>query len=133
MDEEVKVLMFLVDEYGMQFSKQTIKNYPRIDYTTQTYSFYNKSGCFTISYLAARDELEFYYSRRFSCAPEELFEKPINIWIDDPEIWDRHKKWLFGIQDPFFWWKKRKVIDALAEVIRKKISANGKFFDIKIR
>ena len=133
MDEKVKALMFLVDEYGMEFSKQTIKGYPLIDCVTLTYSFYNKSGCFTISYLAARDELEFYYSHRFSYVPEELFEKPINIWIDDPKIWNRHEKLIFGIKDPFFWLKKKKIIDALAEVIRKKISANGEFFDIKIR
>ena len=64
MEESIKMLMFLVDEYNLKYSVQTFNNYPFGNYTTKTFSFYNDSGCFTIRYLSQKDELDFYFSSR---------------------------------------------------------------------
>ena len=132
MKECIQMLMFLVDEYGLLYSEQTFNNCPFGNYTTKTYTFYNDSGCFTIKYLVQRDELDFYFSSKFSNDYNKLQEKPVNIWIDEPEIWNKNQKSIFLIKDPFFWWKKKKVIKALAETIKIKIDKNNEFFGIKI-
>ena len=133
MEEIIKLLMFLVDEYNLKYSQQTFNHYPFGDYTTKTYSFYNESGCFTINYLLQKDELDFYFSTEFSTECKKLQGKLVNIWIDEPEIWNKNQKWIFSIKDPFFWWKKKKIIKTLAEVIKIKIHKNNEFFGIKIR
>lgn len=132
MEQIIKMLMFLVEEYNLKYSKQTFNNYPFGNYTTKTYSFYNDSGCFTIKYLLQKDELDFYFSSKFSNECKKLQENLVNIWIDEPEIWNKHKKLIFLIKDPFFWWKKTKVIKALAETIKTKIVKNNEFFGVKI-
>lgn len=132
MEENIKMLMFLVEEFNLKYSAQTFNNCPFGNYTTKTYSFYNDSGCFTVNYLISRDELDFYFSSRFSNEYKELHERLVNIWIDEPEIWNKHQKWIFSINDPFFWWKKKKVIKALAETIKTKIDKNREFFGIKV-
>lgn len=132
MEENIKMLMFLVEEYNLKYSEQTFINYPFGNYTTKTYSFYNESGCFTIKYLTQRNELDFYFSKIYSNDCKELQEKLINIWIDEPEIWNNNQKWIFSIKDPFFWWKKKKVIKALAETIREKIRKTSEFFGVKV-
>ena len=132
MEENIKMLMFLVDEYNLKYSVQTFNNYPFGNYTTKTFSFYNDSGCFTIRYLSQKDELDFYFSSRFSNECKELQERLVNIWIDEPEIWNKHQKWIFSLKDPLFWWKKKKVIKALAETIKTKIDKNKEFFGVKV-
>ena len=124
MEENIKMLMFLVDEYNLKYSVQTFNNYPFGNYKTKTFSFYNDSGCFTIRYLLQKDELDFYFSSRFSNECKELQERLINIWIDEPEIWKKHQKWIVSLKDPLFWLKKKKVIKALAETIKTKIDKN---------
>lgn len=125
--------MFLVEEYNLKYSEQTFNNQPFGNYTTKTYSFYNDSGCFTVNYLLQRDELDFYFSSKFSNERSKLQEKLVNIWVDEPEIWNKHQKWIFSIKDPFFWWKKEKVINALAETIKTKIDKNNEFFGVIIK
>ena len=88
--------MFLVEEYNLKYSEQTFNNQPFGNYTTKTYSFYNDSGCFTVRHMIQKDELDFYFSSKFSSECEKLQEKLINIWIDEPEIWNKHQKWIFG-------------------------------------
>ena len=133
MYEEVKVLMFLVDEYGLQFSKQSFEwEKSSRDWICKTYSFYNESGCFTICYDFKGDML-IYYASEFSCDRRILCEKLVNIWSVEPEIWKKHKK-VFGLfADPFFEEKTAKVLRALAEVIRKQIEETNEFFGVKIR
>ena len=128
---DVACLMFLVKDYNLNFSSQTFNNCPHGNWITKTYSFYNNTGCFTINYLVGRDELDFYFSTKFSNNYCELHEKLLNVWIDEPEIWNKHQKWLYVFKDPFFWWNKRKIIRALADVIRKKIEVSNEFFGVK--
>lgn len=128
---DVACLMFLVNDYNLNFSSQTFNNCPYGNWITKTYSFYNNTGCFTINYLVGRDELDFYFSTKFSNNYCELHEKLLNVWIDEPEIWNKHQKWLYVFKDQFFWWNKRKIIRALADVIRKKIEVSNEFFGVK--
>lgn len=133
MDQYIKHLMFLVDEYHLKYKKQTFVGKPCGSYITRTYSFYNDTGCFTIHHLAMRDDLDFYFSSNFSNNYDDLREKLVNIWIDEPEVWNRHQKWILGLKDPFFWWKEEKVIKALAETIMVKIRKNNEFFGVQIQ
>lgn len=132
MDDCVNLLMFLVDDYNLSFSAQTFENTPFGNWTTKTYSFYNDTGCFTISYLPNREEWEFYFSHAFSRDCAKLQKEILNVWIDEPEIWHRHQRWIFGLKDPFFWWKKKKVFRALSETIRKKIQMDNAFWGVKV-
>ena len=133
MNKNIRHVMFLVDEYHLNYKEQIFEGKPFGTYETITYSFYNDSGCFTLSYLSSREELDFYYSSKISDDYYELHEKGVNIWIDEPEIWNKHQKWFGFINDPFFWMKHEKVIKALAETIRVKINKNGEFFGVKIQ
>ena len=38
MEENIKMLMFLVDEYNLKYSVQTFNNYPFGNYTTKTFT-----------------------------------------------------------------------------------------------
>ena len=133
MEQAIKHLMFLVDEYHLNFKKQDFKGKPFGNYNTMVYSFYNDTGCFNIEYLYTREEFSFYYSSKFSNDYDELLDKMVNIWIDEPEIWNKHRKWFWFLNDPFFDEKKEKVIMALAEIIRARIDKTGEFFGIKVK
>ena len=125
--------MFLVDEYQLNFSAQIFNGCPFGNWTTETYSFYNETGCFTINYLLGRNEIDFYFSSAFSEDYEKLHEKLLNVWNAEPQIWEKHQKGMFGLKDPFFWWKKKKIIEALAETIRYKIDRTKTFFGVSVK
>ena len=77
MQYAVKELMFLVEKYNLKFTEQTFKSTPFGNWVTKTYSFYNDSGCFTISELLQRDEIDFYFSDVFSTAYPDLKQRHI--------------------------------------------------------
>ena len=131
MQNAVKELMFLVEKYNLKFAEQTFKSTPFGNWITKTYSFYNDSGCFTISELLQRDEIDFYFSDNFSTVCPALKQKQLYVW-DNNKILQKHQKWIFGLKNPFFWYSKKKYMKALAEIIEVKISENKEFFGIKI-
>ena len=131
MQYAVKELMFLVEKYNLIFREQEFKSTPFGDWVTRTYSFYNDSGCFTISELLQRDEIDFYFSDVFSTDYPVLKQRHLNVW-DNDEILQKHQKWIFGLKNPFFWYNKKKYMKALAEIIKEKISKSKEFFGIKI-
>ena len=131
MQYAVKELMFLVEKYNLKFAEQTFGNTPFGNWVTKTYSFYNDSGCFTISELLQRDEIVFYFSDAFSTDYLVLKQRELNVW-DNNEILRKHQKWIFGLKNPFFWNSKKKYMKALAEVIKEKIGKNKEFFGIKV-
>ena len=131
MQYAVKELMFLVEKYGLRFTEQIFEGTPFGNWVTKTYSFYNDSGCFTITELLQRDEIDFYFSDAFSTDYPALRQRRLNVW-DDNEILKKHQKWIFGLKNPFFWRNKKKYMKALAEIINTKIGENKEFFGIKI-
>ncbi len=127
MGDYINLLMFLVDKYHLKFTAQDFPSCPFGNYTTKTYSFYNDTGCFTISYLLQKNELDFYFSNTFSSKYASLCKKLLNVWVEEPEIWRKHRN-----KHPFFWWNKKKILSALAEVIREKIHKNNEFFGVVV-
>lgn len=132
MELDVLCLMFLVEEYGHLFSQQMFSHCPYGNYTTKTYSFYHRTGYFTIRYLVERDDLDFYDLSVVSDQYLQLHEKLLNVWVDENEILKKHQRWLWVFRDPFFWWKKAKVLSALAEVIKRKIEKTGELYGIRV-
>lgn len=95
------------------------------------YSFYNESGCFSVYNLIQRDEVDFYYAKKFSNDITCLKEKIISIESVEKEIWGRHRKTGFlGI--PFFWGSNKQVFRALADVIKAQIDKHREFFGTKV-
>ena len=131
MQYAVKELMFLVEKYNLKFTEQTFESTPFGNWVTKTYSFYNDSGCFTISELLQRDEIDFYFSDVFSTAYPDLKKRQLNVW-DNNAILEKHQRWIFGLKNPFFWYSKKKYMKALAEIIQAKISNNKEFFSINV-
>ena len=97
---------FLISDYGFKYEKQSFV-YSEA-WKTETHSFYNESGCFTIHRMDARGELEFYHSKEFSKDRQELYKNPVYIETIEPEIWKKRSK-IFSLSNPFFWCSKRKV------------------------
>ncbi|MBE6797195.1 MAG: hypothetical protein E7531_02510 [Ruminococcaceae bacterium] len=126
-----EVFDFLITDYGLEYKHQEFINAYDGNWTVQAYSFYNNSGCFTIHNLVQRDELDFYYSPKFSQELSELCGKGVNICTIEPEIWDKHTK-IWRFKRPFFWLNNNKVLSVFAEVLKTHLSKNKEFFGIQI-
>jgi len=122
---------FLVKDYGLTYKFQEFENCYDGNWTVFTYSFYNDDGCFTIHYLVGRDELDFYYSSRFSSVREELRERQINVYEVEPNIWRKHQRiWIF--KRPFFWWSMRRILNACAEALKLYLAKGNDLFDMPL-
>ena len=124
-------LSFLIKDYGLKYKYQEFHNCYGLNMTVYTHSFYNSNGCFTIHDMPCKGELDFYYSQSFSTMHADLCKNAINISSIEPEIWKKHTKILI-FNRPFFWWSKKRIIDALAEVLYVHINKEKEFFGIKI-
>lgn len=123
---------FLVEDYGLTYKEQTFDKCYGGNWRVKTYSFYNDSGCFTISSLPQKGELDFYYSPRFCSSREGLCDKILNIRSIKPEIWNTRMKLGF-IKRPFFWWSSKLVLTTLAEAIKEHLIEHEDFFDIIVK
>lgn len=139
MDEKnvKKELLFLIKKYGMDYIREDFKLHDSL--ITETYSFYNKNGCFTISNFAARGEVDYFYLHNINLLKSFMYSNYNNkkkAYIDitsvQKQIWVRHTKVLF-FKNPFFWLSSRKVLKALADVIEAQIQSTGQFFGIKMK
>lgn len=134
MDKDIeKAFEFLVKDCGLKYKYQAFYDafHDGRGWNIFTYSYYNESGCFTIHTMPQRGELDFYYSEKISTNFENLYEKSINVATIEKEIWEKHSKiWIFN--RPFFWWSTRRVVQALAEVLKVHIAKHGEFCGIKI-
>lgn len=124
-------LDFLCKDYGLKYTFQKFEKYPFGNWCVDMYSFYNESGCFSVYNLTQRDEVAFYFSRKFSDNIDELKEKSISIESVEKDIWEKHRKTGF-LKIPFFWGSNMQVFRALAEVIKTQIEKYGSFFEISV-
>lgn len=124
-------LDFLCKDYGLNYAFQRFEKYPFGNWCVDMYSFYNESGCFSVYNLTQRDEVDFYYARKFSSNIDELKGKSISIESVEKDIWEKHRKTGF-LKIPFFWGSNKQVFRALAEVIKAQIDKHGEFFGIKV-
>ena len=120
---------FLEKLYGLKYKFQTFDL--QRGWIISAHSFYNDTGCFTIHNMESRGELYFYYSKRFSKNRNKLYEKSINIYSVEKEIWDKYGR--FGwIPNIFFWWNNKKILRVSAEVVKAHINKYNKFCGITI-
>lgn len=120
---------FLVEKHNLQYAYQQI-DYGR-GFVSSEHSYYNDSGCFTISSMEQRGELDFYYAKAFSTERELLHDRSVNVFVTEESVWNEYGK--IGIfPNIFFWWNKKRILGVLAKIICRQISNTGVFFDIKV-
>ncbi len=120
---------FLVNDYGLSYGFQKFTNCYQGNWTVETHSFYNNSGCFTIYELSQRDDLSFYTAPHFSTVLEELMDKQVDVCAIEPLVWKKHSKiGCFG--RPFFWFSRRKILDTFAEALEIHLSKGNDLFGI---
>lgn len=101
--EQVKeTLDFLVEEYDLKYDYQQFENCPFGNWCTETYSYYNDYGCFTITKLLARDDVEYVRLKNiellkaYMCSSySERLKSQIDITLVEHDIWEKHKKEVF--------------------------------------
>ena len=124
------IFSFLVNDYKLNYAFQEFSLSGGV--IAQEYSFYNKTGCFTIHSLPVRDELEFYYAKFYYANITSLQEKPLNVYNFEKDIWNKKSKWFNFIPNPFFWLNKNKILMVVAEVIKAQISKHKNFFGVRV-
>lgn len=137
-EEQVKeTLDFLVKEYDLKYDYQQFENCPFGNWCTETYSYYNDYGCFTITKLLARDDVEYVRLKNiellktYMCSSySERLKSQIDITSVEHDIWEKHKK--RSIFKGYFW-SDKKYLNILSEVIRTQIGKRGEFFGIKVK
>ena len=133
-----KDLDFLCIDYEMKYQHRCIKNYPRGNYDLDVYSYYNETGCFSILYIAVRNDLTFAVFDNIDFIDtyiEPDFLSRSKYWVDVTTIqkdnWNEKERILF-IKNPFFWWSKKKIFQTLGEAIKKEILQHNGFYGINI-
>ena len=130
-EKKVKdALDFLCTEYGMEYALVEFKKYLSTNATLKTYNYYNNYGCFTISNLEARGEVDYVrldnitlLADYVSLSSIEKQKYNIDITSIEKEIWNKYNT---------FWLTDRKILRILSEVINKQIEESGEFFGIKV-
>lgn len=125
-----KLFVFLIKDHNLSYRYQEFINCYGGNWTVQTHSFYNDSGCFTI-YFENQRGIDFWYASRFSTERKELCEKEIDVSSIEPQIWEKHERiWIF--KNPFFWWNDNKILSTLAEALKIHLAKCNEFFGIKV-
>ncbi|MBQ4099048.1 MAG: hypothetical protein IJC87_02850 [Clostridia bacterium] len=125
-----EIFSFLINNYKLNYVFQEFDLGG--GFVAQEYSFYNKTGCFTIHSLPVRDELEFYYAKSCYANINSLHENPLDVYNFGKDIWDKKSKWFKFIPNPFFWLDKTKILRTVADIIKLQIATNKEFFGVKI-
>ena len=121
----------LAKKYDLSYKYQIFEKCFGGNWVVYTHSLYNDSGCFTIHYIAQRNEVDFYFSDKFSTDRKELCEKTINVSKVEKEIWRKNEKvWFF--KNPFYYWNTDNIIKTVIEVINVSIEKRQEFFGVKI-
>lgn len=121
---------FLKKDYNLCYRYQEFVRCYGGNWTVQTHSFYNDSGCFTI-YIEIQRGMDFWYAPRFSTERKELCEREIDVSSIEPQIWDKYERF-FIFKNPFFWWNDNKVLRTLAEALKVHLAKDNEFFGIQV-
>lgn len=122
-----KLFCFLENEYHLDYKFQRFENCFGGHWTVDTYSYFNKTGCFTIQALWQRGEIDFYYSSKISNVRKDLQQKLLDITSIGKETWKKASKKLF------FWYRPHLYLKTLSLVIKNEIEQRGEFFGIKVK
>ena len=121
----------LAEKHNLHYQFQKFENCFNGNWLVYTYSLYNESGCFTISYMPQRFEVDCYYAERFSTDRQELCNKAVDIFETEKDIWNRRETfWIF--KNPFYYWSTKNIIKTLIEVINVSIEKNNGIYGIEI-
>ncbi len=120
---------FLINDYGLKYNYK--KHTPFGNWIYEEHSFYNENGCFTISNLLQRDDLDFYFSDFFCDDIKKLHNKRLKVSDYEKELWENKGKFL-GFNIPFYWSKER-VLSVVKESIKAQIDKSNEFFSTKIK
>ena len=124
-----KMFDFLMKDYNLLYRYQEFINCYGGNWTVQTHSFYNDSGCFTI-YIEIQRGVAFWYASRFSTERKELCERELDVSMIEPQIWDKYKKSIFSKIS--FWQNDIKILGTLAEVLKVHLAKGNDFFGIQV-
>lgn len=118
---------FLTEEYDLQYKYREFNNCFGGYWYVEAYSFYNESGCFTLHYLPQRDELDIYHSKSCVNDHQGLLGRHIGeIEAFGDEAWTEEKNKHKG-SDGYVLYSQ-----TLAELIKKKLDAEGEIFGVKV-
>ena len=107
---------YLVDEYKMSYRDHTFSEYMGFRGPIETYSFFNRNGCFTIHFVVQKDELGFYKSGNYSENQYDLLEQEIyTSLLDLPSVYTKKRLFLY-----------------LSNYVREEIEKNKAFFGIAL-
>ncbi|MDE6655492.1 MAG: hypothetical protein K2J85_00705 [Anaeroplasmataceae bacterium] len=112
----LKYFGFLTSQYDMIFKFQSFKDYHGFHGPIDTYSFYNKNGCFTLHNIVQKGEWMWCTSKKISDNQYELLEN---------EVAQRDylsKRYFFTSQ-----WLKE-----LSKVLQIEIKTKGTVFNIEV-
>lgn len=112
----LKYLGFLISEYSFKYQIIIEPEYKGFYGPSETYSFYNDFGCFTLHHLAQRGEWGWYYSEKFSFNQTELLTNEI-----DASKYVKRQSFCY-----------RSMLRKLAISIRDQIERTNSFFNIRI-
>lgn len=124
-----KTFHFLVKDYDLKYEFQEFNIGG--GWIISAHSFYNSTGCFTIHSMESRGELDFYYAKQFSTDMDILYEKGINIYSAEKELWDKYGKFIF-FKNYFFWLNNEKILKVATEVVKIQIAKYGEFFGVRV-
>lgn len=139
-DNVKKYLSFLIEKYGMYYAREDYNAWDNWAYAT--YSFYNDSGCFTITDLVQGDDVDYAVLDSVNSLKTYVFsdsseqsKSQMRIASFEKDIWEKYEKgFLFfkNLKKPFFWRSAKNILQTLAEVIETQIQKTGQFFGIKV-
>ena len=123
---------FLVDEYGMEYSLLYGDSYAGIPW--EHHCFYNKSGCFTITWIYAVSELSFSVTDKFAEDYDRMLRRSRRVESEllEEDVWYRTKRW--GILPRcYVGWSNKEWIENTVESIKTMIARDGSFLDISVK
>lgn len=123
---------FLIKDYGLSYQFQEFTNCYNGGWIVRTYSFFNDSGCFTISHLLQKDELDFFFAPCFTQDRKKLCFESLDISTIEPPVWEKYSK-IWFLRNPFFWLSNKRILITLAEAIKNHLLKSDDFFGINVR
>lgn len=110
----IKYLGFLISDFSFKYAFQVFPDYVGFCGPSETFSFYNDFGCFTLHYLVQRDEWGWFLASEFSSDQSELLCCEI-----------RQKDYIIR---PIL--SNKRMLKLLGESIRTQINESHSFFGI---
>lgn len=87
------VLDFLCERYRMMYTYAEFEHYLGTNACIETYNYHNKYGCFTISNVAVRGEIDFYHLNSIDQLKDFLCSTPPEFRKLTPENEEKYREY----------------------------------------